>query len=225
MNRNSWPTAFTLIAILIAAVLSTASAQAQTRETGSVTAQIDGATHSFVSSAKHVPEDVAEGVTDEKVRAILEKVAGTDQHTATYMVMDPIMVGEVEIVPATLYATLGTAWSPEGASEEVSFDVKFSLDPAALDPASIGDIEVLYYPNGWNFDDYYALTEGGLTLDSVVVVDDTTVAVSGTIDGVLTHQTTSTVEHNPADTLPITASFTIDEVVGSQLALDLITGE
>lgn len=225
MNRNSWSTSVTLIAVLSATLFSSALAQAQTRETGSVTAQIGGTPHTFTSSTKHVPEDVAEGVTDEKVRAILEKVAGTDQHTATYMVMDPIMVGEVEIVPATLYATLGTAWSPEGASEEVSFDVKFSLDPAALDPASIGDIEVLYYPNGWGLDDYYALTEGGMTLDSVVVVDDNTLAVSGTIEGVLTHQTGYTVEHNPADALPITASFSIDEVVGSQLALDVVRGE
>lgn len=213
-----------LLSLVLVALISTATAQ-ETRTTGTVTATIGGEQLSLSSAAQRVPEDAADGVTDPERKAILEKVAGTEQHSATFMVMDPIKAGSVVIVPARLYVTIDTSVPDVDRSEHGGLSLRFSLDPETLDAASIDDVEVLYYPDGWDLSDYYALTEGALTIDRVELVDGSTLAVSGRVEGVLTHQDEFQAVHNPEDALTVSATFEIGEVAGSDVALELLSGE
>jgi hypothetical protein len=84
------------------------------------------------------------------------------------------------------------------------------------------DIDIRFYPESWSVDEFYALTEGTMLLERVEVVDEQTLIMSGTISGVLSFQPGYSVKHNPADTLPIEASFSIERVVGSKLLLEVL---
>lgn len=213
-----------LLSLVLLVLVSTATAQ-ETRTTGTIIATVAGGPVSLSSTAQRVPEDVADGVTDPQQKAILEKVAGTDQHTATFMVMDPIEVAGVVIVPARLYVSIDTSIPGVNRSEHGGLSLRFSLDPETLSVESMDDVEVLYYPAGWDLSDYYALTEGALTIDSIELVDGSTIAVSGRVEGALTHQDGYQAVHNPDDALTISATFEIGEVVGSDVALELLSGE
>lgn len=205
-----------------ASLLSTALAQEVTR-TGLIEADIAGRSVSAWTYASAVPADAAEGIEDENQRAVLERVAGTTIHSATFMHRDAMTMGGIVLVPETIYVNLSTRTDhPEGDSVD-SVLVKFSLDPETLTLGEETDIEVSWYPVGSSFSDYYALTEGSLSLTSVTVVDGQTLALSGTISGLLSRQTGYDIEHNPDDTVAIEATFVIDEVKSSDLAYELVT--
>lgn len=195
-------------------------AQPGWQQTGLIDALIDGRQHTFVTSSSTVPEDAAVGVTDENVRAMLEKVAGTEQHTATWMLTEPFEMGGLVLLPAQMFASLDASAKDTGGAG--GFRIEFGLiqETLALNPEA--DIDIRYYPESWSVSEFYALTEGTMVLERVEVVDERTLAMYGTISGVLSFQPGYSVEHNPDDTLPIEASFSIERVVGSQLLLEML---
>lgn len=205
--------------LLLATFTSMVFAQPGWQQTGTIDAVINGRQHTFLTSSSKVPEDVAEGVTDENVRAFLEQLAGTEQHTATWMITEPFEMSGIVFAPAQMFASLDANALPSGTG---GFRIEFALDQETLTLDTEMDIEVRYYPESWSVDEFYALTEGTMLLERVEVVDDQTLAMYGTITGVLSFQPGYRVEHNPADTLSIEASFSIEQVVGSQLPLELL---
>lgn len=212
------------LAITAAALLSLSFAQ-EPYETGSIDATIDGREIRAWTYATDVPADVADGVEDERQRAVLERVAGTTVHSASFMYQDPIMLGGMMLVDETIYVTFSTRTGhPDGDSID-SLTIKFSLVPGTLELGDEVDIEVTYYPSGSSYDDYYALTDGSLVIESLEVLDEQTMAISGTVSGLLSHQSDYDIMHNPADTLQIEARFDISQVKTSDTAYSLITGD
>lgn len=192
-------------------------------ETGSIEAQIGSRTIRAYTYATEVPADAAAGIEDERQRAVLERVAGTTVHSASFMHQDAFTMGGMVLVPETIYVTLSTRTDhPDGNSID-SLLITFSLDPETFELGDEADIEVSWYPVGSSFEEYYALTEGTLTLDSLSVLDAHTIALSGTISGQLTRQSGFDIEHNPAEALPIEASFDVQQVKNSDLAFELVT--
>ncbi len=215
------------VCIAVAALLfgSLVAAQGETFRTGSIEALVDGQSYSAYTYATAVPDNVADGVTDEQQRAILERVAGTTQHSATFMHQDAMVMASIVLAPETIYVTLSTRTDhPEGDSVG-SFLVKFSLDPETLELREEADVEVTFYPPGSSYDNYYALTDGVLQLTSLEVLDSQTMAISGVISGLLSLQSGYAIEHNPDDVLSIEATFNIEQVATSSLAFELVTGE
>lgn len=211
-------------ALAVSTIFSLALAQ-DAYETGSIDATIDGRTVRAWTYATDVPADVADGVEDERQRAVLERVAGTTVHSASFMHMEAITMGGITLMDETIFVNLSTRTDhPDGNSVE-SLLVKFSLIPESLELGTEADIEVSYYPDGVSYDDYYALTDGVLTLDSLEPLDASTMAITGTIRGTLTRQHDYDIVHNPDDTLQIDATFTISQVKGSDLAYSLITDD
>lgn len=208
------------LALLLTGLGSTVLAQPGWQQTGTIDALIDGRQFTFVTSSSKVPEDVADGVEDENVRAILEKVAGTTQHTATWMITEPFEMGGIVFAPSQMFASLDASAEPLGGIGE--FRIEFALDQETLTLDTEMDIDIRFYPESWSVDEFYALTEGTMLLERVEVVDEQTLIMSGTISGVLSFQPGYSVEHNPADTLLIEASFSIEQVVGSQLLLEVL---
>jgi hypothetical protein len=195
-------------------------AQPGWQQTGLIDALIDGRPFSFATSSSKVPEDAAEGVENENVRAMLEKLAGTTQHTATWMITEPFEMGGMILLPAQMFASLDASAKEIGGTGE--FRIEFGLVQETLTLNPEADIDIRYYPESWSVSEFYALTEGTMLLERVEVVDGQTLAMYGTISGVLSFQPGYSVEHNPDDTLPIEASFSIEQVVGSQLLLEML---
>ncbi len=216
------------IGIFVSAAFSIAAfatAQGETFRTGVIEAVVDGQNYSAYTYATEVPDDVADGVTDEQQRAILERVAGTTQHSATFMHQDAMVMASIVLAPETIYVTLSTRTDhPEGDSVG-SFLVKFSLDPEALELREEADVAVTFYPHGSSYDDYYALTDGVLQLTSLEVLDSQTMAISGVISGLLSLQDDFDVAHNPDEVLQVEATFNIEQVATSSLAFELVTSE
>lgn len=213
-----------LLALLIVTIVATASAQSAPvwEPTGTLEAVIDGKTFVMHSFATVIPEDVAERSTDPEAREFLEKLAGTEQHSATWMVTDPFVMGGMVLLEAMMFVTIDTRISEDPNAEAGQIDINFGLDMDTLELEAGNDVEVRYFPIGWNLHDFYALTEGTLTLDSVEVADEHTLVISGAISGTMSRQDSISIEHNPADTLPFEATFHIERVVGSKLLLELL---
>jgi hypothetical protein len=209
-----------ILVLLLTGPGSTVLAQPGWQQTGRIEAVIDGRPLTFVTSSSQVAEDAAEGVEDENVRAILEKVAGTEQHTATWMLTEPFEMAGMILLPSQMFASLDASAEPLGAVGE--FRIGFGLIQETLTLNPEADIDIRYYPESWGVSEFYALTEGTMQLERVEVVDERTLAMHGTISGVLSFQPGYSVEHNPADTLPIEASFSIERVVGSKLLLEML---
>ena len=96
------------VVVLLASVLlfTTASAQGTWFQTGTLTTRIGGVEREHNTYGTLVPEDVAEGVEDPQQRAILERIAGTEQHTASYMLTEEMALGSIVLTPATLWVAL-----------------------------------------------------------------------------------------------------------------------
>lgn len=215
-------TFFVLVALVLAGA---AAAQHPTFETGWVEAVIGGAEHRAYTYATEVPENVTDGVTDERTLAVLQKVAGTVQHSASFKETPARMLGGMVLTPAAIHVALSTRTDhPEGASIG-SLLVQFSLVPGTLELGPDEDVDVRFYPRGSSYDDYYALTLGTLALHSIEQVNDHTFAVVGSISGVLSHQSDYDVAHNPADTLEIEATFEVAQLVASDVVLKLVGAE
>ena len=201
-------------------------AHAQTTfDTGTLVLVLGDSETTLHTYASHVPEDAAERATSPEQRAILEKVAGTDQHTATFMHLAGISVGGMQLTTATLHVSMYFRDDEERISGVGGVDIAFELDPETLEHVPSDDVDVKYLPTGSSFDDYYALTQGELVIDSVEVVDAQTLAISGRFSGVFSLQEGFLVAHNPDDTLAGEATFVVDQVVGSDVLLDLLGGE
>ena len=208
------------------ALLLGASASAQESFlTGHLTLKLAGAESTLHTYATHVPEDAAERASSPEQRAILEKVAGTDQHSATFMRLEGISLGGVQITPTTLFVSLYFRADDERSSGVGGVDVAFALDPETFEVIESDDLDVKYLPTGSSFDDYYALTKGELVIATVEVVDGQTLAISGGFSGLLSLQEGFLVAHNPDDTLEVEATFVVDQVVGSDVVLEILEGE
>lgn len=211
-----------LLASLAASLAAAALAQETWFETGTLTTTIGGQERVLHTYGTLVPEDVADGVEDPQQRALLERIAGTEQHTGSYMYMEQIeMVGMV-ISPAKVWVALTFRFGGPEPSGTHGVTLQFPLDPATLELLDMDEVEITYYPNGSSYDDYYALTEGELVLGPVEVVDDVTLRITGSFGGYLTHQTEWDVVHDPVTAVEVVGEFLVERVVGSSLALDLI---
>lgn len=197
--------------------------------TGAVEVDLAGEPHVFRTYAVDIPEDVAEGIEDEALRARLEKAAGTTVHSATWDVPEPVMMNEMVLFEASdMYVAVTSRASadPDAGLGELRMNFGLNLATLALsDPAAVG-ISVRYYPETFTVADYYELTEGGVELVDVERVGERTLRIRGTFAGVFSFQATrGVVAHDPSDTLPATGSFDLLEVVGAAALSDVLVDD
>lgn len=213
-----------LAVFLLALLAPSALAQGEWFETGSLTTVIEGQERTLHSYATWVAEDAADGVEDPQQRAILESVAGTEQHTATHKFMPGLSMGGIALTPDTLWVALTFRFGGPDSTGPHGVTMQFPLDPATLELLDPDQVEITYYPNGPSWDDFYALTEGGLELASVEVIDEQTLRIAGSFSGLFSQQSGFDIVHDPNATLEAHGEFVVERVVGSALALELIEG-
>ncbi len=214
--RSRWVS----LAAVGGALVSVAAAQVDwvATQTGVVEFVLAGEDKEFYTFALEVPENVAEGMREGPVRDRLEAAAGTTEHSATWSVSDPVVFGGMVLSePADLQVTLGSRPTQDQHAGLGLMQLDFSL---SLDGLELSDPEqfpwyLRFYPESISVTDFYALTEGTLEVMSVERVDDVTLRVTGSFEGVLSRQARlGAVVHNPDDTLPISGTFDVRQVVG-----------
>lgn len=213
------------VVTLLLVLAPVALAQDMWFETGTLTTVIGGEQRLLHTYGTLVPEDVADGVEDPTQRAFLERIAGTEQHTASHKLIDEMAMGGIVIAPATLWLALTFRYDGHDSTGPHGVTMQVPLDPVTLELADPDQVEITYYPNGPSYEDYYALTDGVLTLDLVEVVDDVTLRIAGSFNGYLTHQTDFDIVHDPSTAVEVLAEFLVERVVGSQLVLEMLQGD
>ena len=189
-------------------------AVAQTVQTGTLHVELDGVPKAFQTTGTKIAENAAEGVANEAARAFLEKLAGTWVHSATFKVLEPMILGGIVLFAASDMFVSIDSYASDDPESRAQIDLRFGLDLETLLLSDDADIEVRYYLTGYSTSDSYLLTDGGLVVESVVQVDDTTLSVRGTFSGTLSRQLDRMNEaHNPADTIALDGRFDIHQLV------------
>lgn len=214
-----------LLTAVILLLAPSALAQGEWFRTGVLTTVIDGVERELHTYGTYVAEDVADGVEDERQRALLERIAGTEQHTATHMYSEERKLGPVILAPATVWVALTFHHDGHDSTAPHGVTLQIPLDPASLALSDPEQVEITYFPEGPSYEGFYALTDGELTLTTVEVVDEVTLRVAGSFSGRMSRQSGYDIEHDEGSAIDAYGEFVVERVVGSQLVLTAIEGE
>lgn len=201
MFSMSYRFMLTCFTVALFAAGGMAAAQTEWVETGAVVATVDGVeqtTHAY---------DLA--VTEDGVTTV---TAG-----ATFSYIEEMKMGDMVLVPASYLVTILTYDMELVKVQQGAIEFSFSVDPETLEISQPEETKIVYYPDGPNPEQYYVLTQGELKLDPIVVIDETTWRISGTIEGLVSHQAGYYPEHNPDDYFTISATFEFERVAAQDL--------
>ena len=134
-------------------------------------------------------------------------------HTASWMILKPMLMGGVNMSPDDVFVTVTTRDTVSPKFGQPEMRVEFSLDPVTLDLKTDPAANLQYYPDGSSTDVYYALTNGSFNVESVTRLEDDTLAIIATAEGEMSGQQSYDVSHNPSDILPLSARFELQQVV------------
>ncbi len=166
------------------------------QETGAVTMTLGAKEVTHYTTSNTVPGDATRQV-----------------HTASWLILKPMLMGGVNISPDDVFVTLTTrdTVSPEFGQPEMR--VEFSLDPVTLDLKTDPAATLTYHPADMDTDVYYALTKGSFQIESVTRLEADTLAIIATAEGEMSGQRSYDISHNPNDILPLSARFELQQVV------------
>lgn len=147
---------------LLALLASSTLAQAPVYvPTGTLAAIIDGEPIAFATHANLVPEPgAAIGDAAADARALAAALTGREVNTASFRYSEPLVVGGVTALPATLFVQLRARVAPDSREERRELVLSFALDPETLawdgDP---GRVSVEFHPERWRATAHYQLLE------------------------------------------------------------------
>jgi hypothetical protein len=146
---------------LLAPLLGLAWAQAPIFvPTGALTATIDGTTIVFRPHANLVPETDAEAPADASVDALIERLSGREVNGASFIVTEPLVVGDITAFPATMTVNLRAMVAPDDRSDRRELVIGFGVDPDTLAwDGDEGRVAVEFHPERWRATAHYQLLE------------------------------------------------------------------
>ena len=136
---------------------------------------------------------------------------GWKVHTASWIVLEPRLLGGVNITPDDVFVTITTRGSIEPHPGKSTLRVELSLDPETLDLKTRPTPSISFHPD--DGDGFYAMTEGVFEIESVTRTDADSFAIIARAHGVMTGQTNRDVVHNPEDSVEFSARFDLGKVV------------
>lgn len=142
---------------------------------------------------------------------------GRQIHSASWITLEPRLIGGVNIMPDDIFVTVRSRGSVEPEPGQASLLLEFSLDPDTLELRTETPHNIRFYPPGGSSDGYYALTEGSLRLERTARTDGNGLAILGIARGVMTFQTSETIVHAAAGAVEFSARFDLANV-GSRAA-------
>ncbi len=136
---------------------------------------------------------------------------GSEVHTASWIVLEPRLLGGMNITPDDVFVTITTRGSIEPDPGKATLRVEVSLEPETLDLKTRPAPSITFHPDDGN--GFYAMTEGALEIESVTKIDTDSFAIIAVAHGVMTGQTNHDVVHNPEDSVEFSARFDLRRVV------------
>ena len=138
---------------------------------------------------------------------------GKEVHTASWLILKPMMMGGLNMAPDDVFVTITTRDSIAPASgQQAEMRVEVSLDPITLGLMPDRTPSIQYYPSGSSADKYYALTNGTFQIESATRIDANTFTLIATAKGEMTGQNGYEPVHNPEDVLEFNARFELQSV-------------
>jgi len=195
--------------------------------TGTLTATLDGATVVFSTHANLVPTTDTEAIADADARALAETLTGREVNTASFIATEPLVVGGITAMPATLTVVLRAMVAPDDRSERRELVLSFGLDPATLAPLDdFGRVSVEYHPERWRATAHYVILDLRLfDLTLLDVVAPHVLRVAGRLEATLAWRSGAfQVTIDPTDTVELLLDFEAYPVVGDDVLVPLIEG-
>ncbi|MFA7461105.1 MAG: hypothetical protein WCY60_08915 [Trueperaceae bacterium] len=224
-SKRAWARVLLILAACSWGGAALAQADWPSERTGTVEFELAGEPHTFYTFAIQIPENVAEGMPEGAVKDRLQAAAGTTEHSATWLVHAPVvMSGIVLSTPTEMFLTLSSRPTQDANAGLGQLIIDFSLSLRTLEQSDPGQFSssIRYYPKAYSPRDYYALTEGGLVVTTVEQVDDYTLRVQGSFQGLFSFQESLVREaHNPADVLDASGTFDV-LVVGTRPVVEVL---
>jgi len=150
-----------LLAPLLGPLLGLALAQAPVYvPTGTLSAEIDGRAVVFATHANLVPGADTEAIADADARALAERLTGREVNTATFVFTEPLIVGGIVALPASLTVSLRAMVAPDDRAERRELVLGFGVDPETLVwDGNAGRVTVQFHPERWRAAAHYQLLE------------------------------------------------------------------
>jgi len=198
--------------LTVTALGSFGFARYETWKTGTLEAIIDGQEYRSHTLATAIPEDVANDVADENQRLMLERIAGTTQHTAFWTAQAPLVITDLELRPARLRVVVTTRTDHPDGSGVNTFVLTFMLDPETLELIDEYEVEVNFYPYGPSKENFWRLADGTFTISEAAPAGPAALRLEGSFSGVLTRNSLPGDDEEPPEVRAVTATFTIEHV-------------
>jgi hypothetical protein len=136
---------------------------------------------------------------------------GREVHTASWIVLEPRLLGGMNITPNDVFVTITSRGSIDPDPGQATLRVEASLDPETLDLKASPAPSISFHPDDGN--GLYAMTVGVFEIESVTRIDADSFAIIANARGVMTGQTNWDVVHNPDDAVEFSARFDLRRVV------------
>lgn len=224
-RHDTWARAFAVAAALAIAAGGAHAQEPSYLPTGTLAATVDGVASAFATHVAVVPE-TGEAPEDARARALAGRLAGTEVATAVAIVTDPLVVGGVVAMPATLTIELRGSVGPpvRGRADLRELVLGIRLDPETL--AWTGDpdhVSVAYHPERWSGTAYYQLLDLSLLDLRVEAGSERGLRVAGRLEATLVwREGAFQVRVDPSRTLALTLEFQVDPVIGGDTLADLL---
>lgn len=151
-----------------------------------------------------------EGMTYYTTSNTVSADPGRQVHTASWLILEPRLMGGVNISPDDVFVVIQARDSIEPRAGQATIRVEVSLDPDTLQLKKKPAPSIRFFPKGE--DDFYAMTDGTFEIDSVTRIDANNFSIVASARGVMTGQTGEPVVHNPDDPVDFSARFELQRV-------------
>jgi hypothetical protein len=143
--------------------------------------------------------------------------SGREVHTASWIVLEPRLLGGVNISPDDVFIIVRSRDSIEPETGQASLMLEFSLHHDTFELKTKPAPNIRFYPAGGGSDEYYALTDGSVVIESASSIDNGGLAIAGSVQGVVTLQTGESLIHNDDSVLEFSAQFSLENVASREI--------
>jgi len=211
---------------LLAPLLGLALAQAPVFvPTGTLAATVDGVAIVFRTHANLVPDVDTPAGTSADADGLTQLLTGREVNGASFIVTEPLVVGDVTAFPATMTISLRAMVVPDDRSDRRELVIGFGVDPTTFawdgDPSRVA---IEFHPERWRATTHYQLLElHAFEVTRIEAIEPHALRVAGRLTATLAWREgafQSVVD--PTNTVEVTVDFEAYPVTGDDVLAPLL---